>query len=76
MCVCVWVMKWCWHLNSIPLLLQQSDSLLQGADGPLLLLRRRSQLLLQPMALRCDLAHFNLECTSRCCVKMYPLYLT
>lgn len=50
-----------WYLNSVPLLLQCSDSLLQGADSSLLLLCCKSQLLLQPMALCCELAHFNLD---------------
>lgn len=59
-CVCVS----CRHLNSVPLLQQRGDALLQGAAGSLLLLCHRSQLLLQPMALRRQLAHFNLECTS------------
>lgn len=51
----------CVYLSSVFLLLQRSDSLLQGAAGSLLLLYCRPQLLLQPMALSCKLAHFDLN---------------
>lgn len=49
------------HLESIALLLQADDVLLQGAAGFLLLLLCRPKLLLQSMALSRHLAHLNLH---------------
>lgn len=49
------------HLGSVSFLLQTLYALLQRAAGSLLLLQRRLQLLLQAMALGCQVTHLNLN---------------
>lgn len=62
-CVCV-----CLYLNSVPLLLQTADALLEGSAASLLLFQGRPQLLLQSMALCCQLAHPDLNTQTQTCV--------
>lgn len=51
----------CVYLSIISLLLQAVNALLQRAAASLLLFQRRLQLLLQTMALACQLTHLDLN---------------